>query len=139
MIVVGALFINDSDVSDVVVGMGMIIFVFVGGLSIICLSRVIDARDLEKQIVMYQEKNTIIEQQISTLVENYMKYEDQTLKEFSPKDSMTLVSLYPELKSDKLVMKQMDLYTENNVQIKKLKGELIDVNSIKWWLYFGGN
>lgn len=138
IMIASTVFIEDKDASDVIAGIGCIIFFIVSILSILSLSEVIDARDTEKQIVMYQEENAVIEQQISTLVENYMAYEGETLKEFSVKDGMSLISLYPELKSDNLVIKQMDIYTENNKQIKKLKERLIDVNSIRWWLYFGG-
>lgn len=138
IMIISTVFIKDKDASDVIAGIGCIIFFIVSILSILSLSEVIDARDTEKQIVMYQEENAVIEQQISTLVENYMAYEGETLKEFSVKDGMSLISLYPELKSDNLVIKQMDIYTENNKQIKKLKERLIDVNSIRWWLYFGG-
>lgn len=139
IMIISGFFMKDEEFGEIISGFGAIIFFVVLIFATFCITDVIDARDLEKQIIMYQEEHTIIEQQISTLVENYMEYEGQTFKEFSPEDSMALVSLYPELKSDQLVMKQIDLYTENNVQIKKLKGKLIDVNSTKWWLYFGGN
>ena len=138
IMIISTVFIKDKDASDVIAGIGCIVFFFVSILSIMCLTTVINARDLKKQIVMYQEENQIIEQQISTLVENYMAYEGQTFKEFSPEDGMALVSLYPELRSDDLVMKQMGIYTENNKQIKYLKEKLIDINSTRWWLYFGG-
>ena len=45
--------------------------------------------------------------------------------------------MYPELKSDNLVTKQIELYVENNKQIKKLKSEKLDYNLMAWWLYFG--
>lgn len=138
IMIISGFFMKDKEIGEIISGFGAIIFFAVFIFATFCITDVIDARDLEKQIVMYQEENAIIEQQISTLVENYMKYEGQTFKEFSPEDGMALVSLYPELKSDQLVMRQIDLYTENNAQIKKLKGKLIDVNSTKWWLYFGG-
>ena len=39
----------------------------------------------------------------------------------------------------KMQVKQMDIYAENNTKIKELREELIDINSSRWWLYFGGN
>lgn len=138
IMIASTVFIKNKDASDVIASVGCIVFFIVSILSIICLTEIINARDIKKQIIMYQEENVVIEQQISTLVENYIAYEGETLKEFTVKDGMALVSLYPELKSDNLVIKQMDIYTENNKQIKELKEQLIDVNSIRWWLYFGG-
>lgn len=113
-----------------------IVFFMIASFS--CLLDIINSRDIAKQIQMYQEENQAIEQQINVLVENYMTYEGNTFKEFRPEDSIALVSLYPELKSDQLVIKQMEIYEENNTNIKMLKAKLIDVNSTKWWLYFGG-
>lgn len=66
-----------------------------------------------------------------------MEYESDTYEKFKSEDSITLVSLYPELKSDALVNTQIEIYTENNKKIKKLKEELIDLSAKKWILYFG--
>lgn len=51
---------------------------------------------------------------------------------------MTLITLYPELKSDKLVQKQINIYVDNNKKIKILKEKQINGKVLKWWLYFGG-
>ncbi|MGN0627462.1 MAG: hypothetical protein ACI4IT_05830 [Oscillospiraceae bacterium] len=90
------------------------------------------------KILMYQEENTKIEEQISEVVKQYQEYEKEIFTEVSPESSITLVSLYPELKSDTLVQKQIEVYTENNQKIKELKEEEIGAKVIKWWLYFGG-
>ena len=44
----------------------------------------------------------------------------------------------PELKSNELTNKQMDVYINNNAKIKELKERKIDTKTIKWLLYFGG-
>lgn len=90
------------------------------------------------KIKMYQEENKIIENQIDVLVKNYMEYEGTTLKEFKSESSITLVSIYPNLKSDELVKTQIRTYTENNEKIKELKEIEIDLKIGKWLLYFGG-
>ena len=36
-----------------------------------------------------------------------------------------------------MVIKQMDIYTENNNKIKELKEQKLDYQIAKWWLYFG--
>lgn len=119
----------------VIIGLFFILFSVISSLYI---ADIIEGRDIEKQIEMYKEENQAIEQQINALVENYMEYEGETFKEYSVDESMMLMSLYPELKSDQLVVKQMEIYSENNNMIKKLKMNLIDINSSKWILYFGG-
>lgn len=98
---------------------------------------VVSLRYIDEKIAMYQEENDNIEVQIDTLVQNYMQYEQTTFSEFKNEDAMTLVSLYPELKSDTLVQSQISVYTENNQKIKELKAKKIDLAVSKWWLYFG--
>ena len=102
-----------------------------------CTDNVLSYKYIDEKIAMYQEENTKIEEQIDTLVQNYMKYESDTYGEFKGNDAITLVSLYPDLKSDELVQKQIEVYTTNNQKIKELKEQKIDIVKDKWWLYFG--
>ena len=98
---------------------------------------VISEKTIEKKIAAYEESNEEIETQIGTLVQNYMEYEKDTFSSIKNEDYMSLVSLYPELKSDELVQSQMSLYVDNNKKILKLKEQKIDIAKSKWWLYFG--
>ena len=88
---------------------------------------------------MYQEENTKIEQQIANVVCQYQQYETEIFITVAPEDSVSLVALYPELKSDKLVQEQINIYVANNEKIRELKEEQINGNVLRWWLYFGGN
>ena len=101
---------------------------------------VVNSRYIDKKIVLYEEQNTEIETEINTIVENYMKFEAETYGKFKFEnaDGMALIQLYPELKSDELIKQQMQLHTENNANIKKLKEKQINCQANKWWLYFGG-
>lgn len=89
------------------------------------------------KIKMYTEENTKIETQIGDLVKNYMEFESDTYKEFKNESSITLINMYPELKSDELVQKQINIYLENNNKIKELKEQNIDYKIGKWLFYFG--
>ena len=91
------------------------------------------------QIEMYQEENTQIEQQIANVVCQYQQYETEIFTTVAPEDSISLVALYPELKSDTLVQKQIDVYVANNEKIKALKEKQINGSVLRWWLYFGGD
>ena len=93
---------------------------------------------MDEKITMYQEENNKIEKQLDTLVSNYMNYESNTYEKFKSESSVTLVSMYPELKSDKLVEEQISVYEENNKKIRELKEDKINLKVKKWWLYFGG-
>lgn len=92
---------------------------------------------IDDQIAMYEEENTKIEEQIATVVEQYQKYETEIFTNVSSDSSITLVSLYPELKSDSLVSSQIEVYVNNNEKIKELREEQIIGSVLRWWLYFG--
>lgn len=95
----------------------------------------------DTKIAMYEEENTKIEQDIATIVKDYMNYEKDTYKVASEQidgsSLLVLTELYPDLKSNELIKKQIEIYTENNNKIKQLKEEKINNQVCKWWLYFG--
>ena len=93
---------------------------------------------IDDRIAMHEEENTRVEQQIADVVEQYQKYETDIFMEVAPESAATMVSLYPELKSDSLVQAQIEVYTENNKTIKDLRDKQIKGNVYRWWLYFGG-
>lgn len=91
---------------------------------------------IDEKIALYQEENTKIEEQIASIVSDYQEYELGIIKECAPDKAVTMISLYPELKSDTLVAKQIDVYLENNNKIKQLKEEQINQRVIGWWFNF---
>lgn len=92
---------------------------------------------------MYEEENNNIQNSVSQIVESYKNYEQNTYSESlksidtNNTDIIVLTQLYPELKSNEMVNKQIDIYQENNNKIKCLKEEKINNEIAKWWLYFG--
>lgn len=92
---------------------------------------------IDDKIALYRNENAVIEQQISDVVESYMDYEKETFAGVKSESAVTLVSLFPELKSDTLVSKQIEVYTANNKKIKALEEEKLSYRPLAWWLYFG--
>lgn len=90
-----------------------------------------------EKIELYQTENKNIEHEIDQVVKGYMEYETETFKNSKAESSITLVSLYPELKADELVKKQVEVYLENKDTITKLKEKKIGLKVSRWWLYFG--
>lgn len=105
--------------------------------AIVLFMFVVNRTGIDKKIAMYEEENTKIEQQIADTVMQYQEYEAGIFTEVSPESAMTLVALYPELKSDTLVQSQIKVYVDNNEQIKGLKSMAINASILRWWLYFG--
>lgn len=122
---------------DVVMG-GSVIFgaLVLLGLTM-CTVELVSGRTIDEKIAMYTEENTKIENSIDELVSNYMEFESDTFKDITVDSAITLVSLYPELKSDELVKIQIETYQANNEKIKELREDKISLQAHKWWVYFG--
>ena len=128
----------DSDICFGISGIGMVVgFFALLGLIIVGIN-VKSLSVIDDRIAMYEEENARIEQQIADVVEQYQKYETDIFREVAPESAVTMVSLYPELKSDSLVQAQIEVYTENNKTIRDLRDKQIKGNVYRWWLYFGG-
>ena len=128
----------DSDICFGISGIGMVVgFFALLGLIIVGVN-VKSLSVIDDRIAMYEEENARIEQQIADVVEQYQKYETDIFREVAPESAVTMVSLYPELKSDSLVQAQIEVYTENNKTIRYLRDKQIKGNVYRWWLYFGG-
>lgn len=92
---------------------------------------------IDEKIALYESENAQIEESIAIAVEKYMEHESGVFADCTPESALTLVSVYPELKSDSLIKKQIDMYVSNRLQIKILKEKQINAPLMKWWLYFG--
>ena len=137
-IVLGFITVDDYDGISAISFIGAVILVIFDAIIIgIIIFHYTNGLTAKPKIKMYEEENTRIEEKINTLVLNYMEYEGKTLKEFKTDNSMLLVNLYPDLKSDKLVEEQIKIYNDNNKKIKELKEYEIDLKIGKWLLYFG--
>ena len=107
-------------------------------IALICVTAMlVSTFSVNEMIEMYTEENKNIENQIEIVVDKYMEFENQTFVELKSESFITLVSLYPELKSDELVKDQISLYQSNNAKLKELKSKKINARIYKWWIYFG--
>ena len=107
-------------------------------LAMLCIGiKVSNEMVIDDKIAMYEEENAAINQEINILVSNYQKHEADVFDNAAENISPTVVlSLYPELKSNTLVEKQIDTYVANQKEIKSLKASKLDYEVYKWWLHF---
>lgn len=122
-------------------GLGVFTLIVTGILTICIgfnLCDIVSGRTLPEKIAMYEEENKKIEEDIAIMVKEYMQYEGDTFKDVTSESAITLVNLYPELKSSELVTQQISIHTENSKKIKELKESLIEAKNAKYLLYFGG-
>lgn len=91
---------------------------------------------IDDKIALYESENIVIEQRIDNVINNYQEYEQETFSLLKA-DSIDIVfSMYPELKSNELITKQIEIYMENNKKIKELKEEKLNYRVCRWWLFF---
>lgn len=145
LVILGIILIR-KDCSNVQWGIGFIlVFIFSLGVLIsivcgcICIYDASQSMVIDERIAMYQEENKSIETSINAIVENYQDYEKDVFANVKNESIIVIATqIYPELKSNELVKKQLDIYVANNKKIKQLKTQQLDYKVSKWWLYFGG-
>ena len=94
-------------------------------------------RTLDDKIAMYEHENAAIEQSVDILVKDYYKHESDIYSSLKPENAVLFASAYPELQSNELVTKQLEIYVDNNNKIKGLKVDQINLSRNRFWLYFG--
>ena len=130
------LYEEDLGIPAVVIGFLMTVGSIIAAI-VLCIL-VSGQMTIDERIDMYSQENAVIEEQIATMVKQYQEYETDIFTELNPESTITLVALYPELKADALVNRQLEVYINNNEKIKELKSEKIAGRVYRWWLYFGG-
>lgn len=115
---------------------------FIGGLLLITicimLGFIASTHRIDLKIAMYEEENTKIEQSVVSAVEKYLEHEQSIFDDISNEDMQTLLVVYPEIKADALITKQIDVFVANNEKIRELKEEKISLGTLKFLVYFGG-
>lgn len=112
----------------------------IGVLALICFLTflLIYPYRVSERLEMYEEENIKIESKIKNVVNTYIDYEQETYNNLvKDYDLETLLVVYPDLNSNELVRSEIEVYVENNNQIKDLKEQKILRPTFRWWLYFG--
>lgn len=135
MLIATAISIARDDDLEVIFGVPFIASVVI---FLALLGFVINGRTIDRKLEMYNEENIKIETKVKETVRAYMNFEEETYKELVKDAELEfLVIKYPELNSNELIKKEIELYIENNAKIKELKEKKINLCTLKWWLYFG--
>lgn len=115
---------------------GLIGFIALIGI-FVNIGYLVHGRTLDDKIAMYEQENAAIEQSVDVLVKDYYKHESDTYSSLKPENAVLFASAYPELQSNELATKQLEIYVDNNNKIKELKEDQINLSKNRFWLYFG--
>lgn len=119
-------------------GMGIVI----GSLSLFCT--LIAAAEYNKAIttvdarqLVLEEQNQIVLSQIEPLVQQALEYESNTYKDFKLDAAKVIAfaQLYPNLKANDFLNKQIDIILANQEEIKQLKLDKASLNAYHFWLW----
>ena len=128
---------NDGEIAGVVYALSVFCFFTALVAYIVVISITLNESIIDSKIELYQAQNTEIESKIQATVTSYLAHEKQTYKDLRPDNAITVALAYPELHSNELVKKQIEVYEDNNKKILGLKEEKLNQSIYKWWLYFG--
>ena len=126
-----------SDAGPTVFAISLIMLVVVIICCLFNVNKIVKANTLGQKIAVYQEEMTNIENSINPVVQNYLDHEKETYTALTPDNAVIFASMYPELSSNEIVQKQLNIYNEYLISIKNLKLEIAEISTAKWWLYFG--
>lgn len=115
--------------------LGVITTVMSGAVALVLCILIACGSAADTKIDIYVKENTEINTAIETYVESYKEHEKTTFG--TTTDAVDIILMYPELKSDELVSKQLDIYMENKKNIIKLELEKANVSIYRRILYFG--
>lgn len=104
---------------------------------IVVLSFYNDAKTTSKErLEVLTQYNTEIIHDLEPMVNRYLDYEKSTYSDLKLNTNTLLaLSVYPEIKSNQFIMKQIDVYLKNQEAIKKIKLSIANLKSYKFWIF----
>lgn len=137
LILVGFFTCRSDD--GVVLAIGCVAFLIFGiTLCITLQCRHSTIHNSTAQIAVLEENNTELLAEIQPVVEKYLNYEQGTLTSVKPEASTLIAyAVYPELKGNEFVARQLDIIEKNNKEIKERKLALASLESYRIWLFMG--
>ena len=96
-----------------------------------------DKTTINSRLVVLEEQNQVVLSQIEPLVQQALEYESNTYKDFKL-DAAKIIAftqLYPDLKANNFLNKQIDIILANQEEIKQLKLSKATLNAYHFWLW----
>jgi hypothetical protein len=96
-----------------------------------------DSTTINSRLSVLEEQNTTVLTQIEPLVQQALEYESNTYKDFKL-DAAKIIAftqLYPDLKANDFLKKQIDIILANQEEIKQLKLDKASLNAYSFWLW----
>jgi hypothetical protein len=96
-----------------------------------------DKSTIDNRLSILEEQNQIVLSQIEPLVQRALEYESNTYKDFKldANQLIAFTQLYPDLKANDFLNRQIDIILANQAEIKQLKLDKASLNAYHFWLW----
>lgn len=140
LLVIGLIFIIAGAWTDEETSIGIGAGIFISVLFITLITAGIynyRKSTVDNQLLVLEEQNQIVLAQIEPLVQQALEYESNTYKDLKLDAAKVIAftQLYPDLKANSFLNKQIDIILANQEEIKKLKLDKASLNAYSFWLW----
>lgn len=140
LLVIGIILIilGSTKYEDVLMGLGVAIFtVFLFVTVIVVGIYNYNKSTIDSRLSILEEQNQIVLSQIEPLVQRALEYESNTYKDFKLDAAKVIAftQLYPDLKANSFLNRQIDIILANQAEIKQLKLDKASLNAYHFWLW----
>ena len=95
------------------------------------------ASTIDSRLAVLEEQNTIVLTQVEPLVQQALNYESSNYQDLKLDAAKVIAftQLYPDLKANDFLNKQIDIILANQQEIKQLKLDKASLNAYHFWLW----
>ena len=96
-----------------------------------------DSSTIHSRLAVLEEQNTTVLTQVEPLVQQALNYESSTYKDLKLDVNKLIIfaQMYPELKANSFLNKEIDIILANQEEIKQLKLDKATLNAYHFWLW----
>lgn len=96
-----------------------------------------DSSTINSRLAVLEEQNTTVLTQVEPIIQQALNYESDTYKELKLDVNKLIIfsQMYPDLKANSFLNKQIDIILANQEEIKQLKLDKASLNAYHFWLW----
>ena len=140
LLVIGIVFIICGSFQN---GEGTIVLGFIVGFPTLVALLIVggiynyDSSTINSRLAVLEEQNTTVLTQVEPLVQKALDYESNNYKDLKLDVNKLIIfaQMYPELKANDFLHKQIDIILANQEEIKQLKLDKASLNAYHFWLW----
>jgi hypothetical protein len=138
LIILGGFLIASYDDGDAIIILGAFIDV-PSFLALLIAGGVYnyDSSTIDSRLTVLEEQNTTVLTQVEPIIQQALNYESSTYKDLKLDVNKLIIfaQMYPELKANSFLNKQIDIILANQEEIKQLKLDKASLNAYHFWLW----